>query len=411
MLTPLRSRLAGAGLSALICATAPTYAYASCDAQNSFILDWDSQPTGSLSKSTPINYTVTNLAGASTLVTLSFGGDTANITTVDFGGTVGAVATPYVGTVNVGGLASSSEKTLSIGAIFDTFQSNIDSNVDVAVVNFTFGVPVRDVQFTVLDIDYTASQFRDWIKITGTGPGGTFVPAISSPFGNNNSSNPGQTSPGVALIGPYTASVPNFGSSEIVGNGTSSSVQNYGNITASFAQPVTSIQLRYANGPAAYMSGTPGQQAIGIHDISFCPMPNLSLTKTSAPYISTAGDPASFNAPGSDVLYSLTVSNTGGSPVDASTIILDDSLPGQVSFYNGDIDGAGPLTTNYEFVAGSSGLTLANGNLAFSNNGGSSYGYTPISGYDTAVNAIRLRPQGTMAANSSFTIRFRAQIK
>ena len=135
------------------------------------------------------------------------------------------------------------------------------------------------------------------------------------------------------------------------------------------------------------------------------------MAKTAAPFVTAAGDPARFNAPGSDILYTLTVSNIGGSTVDASTIVLNDVLPGKVSFYNGDIDGAGPLTSNFEFVAGSSGLTLATGNLSYSNNGGSSYGYSPISGYDTAVNAVRLAPQGTMAANSSFTVRFRAQIK
>lgn len=404
----------GRAALAILCATAgatvSTSVNAACDTQNSFRLDWDSQAAGSISKSTPIVYNVTNGAGASALVTLSFSGDTADIATLNFGGTVGAVETPYIGAINVGGLASSSEKTLTIGAIFDGYQSSIDSNVDVAVVTLAFGVAVRDVQFTVLDIDYFAGQFRDWLKITGTGPGGTFIPAISSPFGNDNAGNPGQTSPGVALIGPYTATAPNTGSSEIIGNGSSDSTQNYGNITARFAQPVTSVQLRYANGPEAYMSGAPGQQAISIHDISFCPMPDLVLQKTAAPLVTAAGDPARFEAPGSDVLYSLTVSNNGGSAVDANTIILDDLLPGQVSFYNGDIDDAGPLTTNYEFDAGSSGLTLGSGNLSFSNNGGGSYAYSPVSGYDAAVNAIRLRPQGSMAPNSSFTIRFRAQV-
>ena len=405
------SSAAALACCAMACALLPATAQASCNSQNSFKLDWDTQETGSISKSTPIVYTVTNGAGASTLVTLSFSGDTADIATLNFGGAVGTVQTPYIGAINVGGLASSTEKTLTIGAIFDGYQSSVDSNADVAVVNLAFGVAVRDIQFTVLDIDYFAGQFRDWLKITGTGPGGTFVPAISSPFGNDNVGNPGQTSPGVALIGPYTATVPTTSSSEIIGNGSSDSTQDYGNITARFAQPVTSVQLRYANGPEAYMSGEPGQQAIGIHDISFCPLPDLVLQKTAAPLVTTAGDPARFNSPGSDVLYSLTVSNNGGSAVDANSIILDDMLPGQVSFYNGDIDGAGPLTTAYEFDAGSSGLTLGVSNLSFSNNGGGSYAYSPASGYDAAVNAIRLAPQGTMAPNSTFTIRFRAQVK
>ena len=29
----------------------------------------------------------------------------------------------------------------------------------------------------------------------------TFVPEIASPYGNNNSTNPGQTAPGVAIVG------------------------------------------------------------------------------------------------------------------------------------------------------------------------------------------------------------------
>jgi hypothetical protein len=82
-----------------------------------------------------------------------------------------------------------------------------------------------------------------------------------------------------------------------------------------------------------------------------------------------------------------------------------------VTFLNGDIDSAGPLTNNFEFVPGASGLTFAAGNLSYSNNGGASYAYTPAAGYDPLVTAIRLNPQGVMAANSSFTLRFRARIK
>lgn len=389
----------------------PAPALASCDGTNAYKLDWDTQTTGTISSSVPQVYTVTNGAGSSTSVTLSFAGETSAFVGFNFGSAAGFVNTPYIGVTNTGGLASSTEKTLGLAVGFGTLQSNIDSNVDVLVVNFTFGVAVRDVQFTILDIGSGLLSYTDWIKINGTGPSGALVPTITSPFGNNNSTNPGQTAPGVAVIGPSTAVSPNTGNKEVYGNGSSTNTQNYGNVTASFAQPVTSVQVRFGNGPYSSLLGLLAQQAISIHDVSFCPMPALALAKTSSPFVTTAGDPARFNSPGSDVLYALTVSNTGGSPVDANSIVLDDLLPGQASFFNGDIDGAGPLTTNYEFVAGSSGLTLATGNLTYSNNGGSSYVYAPASGYDAAVNAIRLKPQGTMAANSSFTIKFRAQVK
>jgi uncharacterized repeat protein (TIGR01451 family) len=384
---------------------------ASCDATNAFTLDWDSQATGTISSSVPQVYTITNGAGASTSVTLSFGGETSALVGFNFGSAAGFVNTPYIGVTNTGGLASSTEKTLGLAVGFGTLQSSIDSDVDVLAVNFAFGVAVRDVQFTILDIDSSLLNSTDWIKINGTGPSGSLVPAITSPFGNNNTTNPGQTAPGVAVIGPSTAVSPNTGNREVYGNGSATNTQSYGNVTASFAQPVTSIQVRFGNGPYSSVLGLLAQQSFSIHDVSFCPMPALALAKTTSPFVTAAGDPQRFNAPGSDVLYSLTVSNTGGSPIDANSVILEDALPGQVSFYNGDIDDTGPLTTNYEFVPGSSGLTFAPADLAYSNNGGTTYTYSPAAGYDAAINAIRLAPQGTMAANSSFTIKFRAQIK
>jgi uncharacterized repeat protein (TIGR01451 family) len=139
-------------------------------------------------------------------------------------------------------------------------------------------------------------------------------------------------------------------------------------------------------------------------------MPSLAVAKTSAPYITTAGSPDRFNAPGSDVAYTLTVTNSGGSPVDLSSLVLTDVLPANVTFYNGDYNPASPGMGPFELTAGSSGITLPAGGRAYSNNNGSTYVYTPAAGYDANVDAVRLTPTGSMAANSSFTIRFRARI-
>ena len=86
-------------------------------------------------------------------------------------------------------------------------------------------------------------------------------------------------------------------------------------------------------------------------------------------------------------------------------------MPPAITFRNSDYDDGGPVTTNFEFVPGTTGLSMVASDIAFSNNGGSSYGYAPAAGYDAAINAIRLNPKGVMAANSSFTVRFRAKIK
>ena len=168
--------------------------------------------------------------------------------------------------------------------------------------------------------------------------------------------------------------------------------------------------MRYGNYPYQSGESTTGQQAMGISRLSFCPMPAVTVAKTSAPYITTAGSPDRFNAPGSDVAYTLTVTNSGGSPVDASSLVLTDVLPANLTFYNGDYNASSPGMGPFELTAGTSGVTLPAAGRAYSNNNGSTYAYTPAAGYDAAVDAVRLTPTGTMAANSSFTIRFRARV-
>ena len=390
---------------------ASAHAQSTCDRNNLYTLDWNAQTQGYIGTG-GTTYTVTNGVGTSKTVGLSFIDDITKITTVTTG--LGSIQTPYVGVLNTGGLAASTEATLSVGTIFSAYQTNIDSTTNAVGIRFSFAAPVREVVFTVLDVDYTANQFRDWVKITGLAGATVVTPSISSPYGGrNNSTNPGQTAPSTTVIGPYTASTPNFGNTEVVGNSAASSeTQDYGNLVVSFAQPVNSVTIRYANGPAAYIGGTPGQQAISIHDIKFCTMPDIALTKTVVPW----SDPVNGTTnpkmiPGADVIYTLTVTNSGGSAVDLSTTVLSDPLPAGVTFYNGDIDDGGPLTTNYDFNAGTTGLTFGAANLTYSNSGGASYAYTPTAGYDVAVNALRFAPVGSMAANSSFTLKFRARIK
>ena len=147
---------------------------------------------------------------------------------------------------------------------------------------------------------------------------------------------------------------------------------------------------------------------MGVSTVSFCPMPAVAVAKTSAPYATSGA--ARFNAPGADVAYALVVTNSGGSPVDLASLALTDTLPANVTFYNGDYDAASPGMGPFQIVAGSSGLTLPSGSAAYSQNG-ATYGYVPASGYDPSVRAVRVSPTGSLAANSSVTIRFRAQVK
>ena len=404
--------------AAVLFALAPAAgrAQTTCSAAQQFRLDWNAQPQGSQGTGTKSYAATDGLSHTETVGVTLFGDATTN-RTVSFGGAIGTVRTPYVGVVNTGGLAAS-EATLTLGAVFAAYQTNINANANTIGVRFTFSKPLREIRFLVLDVDYSANQFRDWIKITGTtAAGSVVVPRIESPGGNNNQTAPGQTTPYTSAIGPFVFGGVTVSSSEVVGNasntqantGGSASDSDLGNLAVSFAQPVNQVELRYANGPASYNTGTPGQQAIGVHDLLFCTMPVIDLAKTSAP-VATGGTDR-FYVPGADVDYTLTLTNTGGSAMDVNSTLIADALPAGVTFFNGDIDSGTAGTQPFVFGGAGSGLTLTAGNVSYSNNGGTSYAYAPAAGYDPAVTAVRFQPQGQLAAYASATIRFRVRIK
>ena len=147
------------------------------------------------------------------------------------------------------------------------------------------------------------------------------------------------------------------------------------------------------------------------------PTTTLSASKSVKMY-----DPLSlglYSIPGNDVIYTIVIENTGASAVDAGTLVLMDAMPGEIEFYNADIDdAAGPETNPVAFVDGGSGLTfMYNSDVAFAdtatkpaNFAGCDYTPTPMS-YDSAVNFICFNPKGPMAAASTWSVKFRARIK
>lgn len=391
--------IAGAALVGAI--LTPTAAWASCSAANQYTFSFNSLAVQTLAYGTTYTYAATSTA----LGNLNF-----NVATTQNGlssTTAGGEVRPNISTSHNGG---GTTKTLVVGGILSGRTASITGATNVMVTTFTFLSPVRDVVFTVHDVDFTANQFRDWMHVVGINGASNYVPSLTTPWGQVNVTGPFTNGSSSLTLGPNT--VPGTVTSQQgVGTGTSGNNSTTGNVNVSFAEPVTSVQVRYGNYPYTSGENSTGQQAYALSGVSWCPMPVLTVGKTSAPYVTTAGDPLRFAAPGSDIAYSLTVTNSNSSPVDLNLTVLNDILPSTLTFRNSDFDDAGPLTTNFEFTAGTSGLTMAAANVTYSSTGGSTYVYTPSAGYDAAVNAIRLNPQGAMAANSSFTIRFRAQVK
>jgi uncharacterized repeat protein (TIGR01451 family) len=378
-------------------------AFSACPASNRYTLNFPDFAAQQLDYATSYTTVVSNPRGQSETVGLAF--SAFNLASNQVSG----LTMPQISNfINDGGTINNN---LIVGGIFSGRTNDVSANSLVAVVRFTFATPIRDFTVQVNDVDFLANQFRDWIQINGINGASSFDPAIITPHGNNNTpAGPKSATNSTLLLGatssPLLLTVRQAG-------GLSSNLNNAngGTLTAEFAAPVTEVQVRYGNFPLSSGESVTGQQAIGIQSVSFCPMPQLTVTKSSTPQSTDTADPNRFNIPDADVIYAVTVSNSDTSPVDLNALVLTDVLPPAITFRNSDFDDGGPVATNFEFVPGSTGLSMASSDIAFSNNGGSSYGYAPTVGYDAAINAIRLNPKGQMAANSSFTVRFRARIK
>lgn len=118
--------------------------------------------------------------------------------------------------------------------------------------------------------------------------------------------------------------------------------------------------------------------------------------------------------PGATIEYMISVTNTGDLPVDASSIIISDALPSNITY-----DASSPVTfTNGSTASGLSPFSAAT-MVTYSNQpgGGVPYTYSPnTAGYDAAVRGVRISPTGTMAAATgtakpSFTISFLGRVE
>ena len=147
-----------------------------------------------------------------------------------------------------------------------------------------------------------------------------------------------------------------------------------------------------------------------------------SVTVLSDPLNNTT-NPKSI--PGAVQVYTLRITNEGSGSVDNNTVAIVDAVPANTALFVQDLGlaGSGPVA----FTNGSptsaltytfSGPGNATDDLEFSNNGGSSWAYTPVAnanGCDPAVTHIRVRPKGAMAGasgsgNPFFELRFRVRV-
>jgi len=163
---------------------------------------------------------------------------------------------------------------------------------------------------------------------------------------------------------------------------------------------------------------TLGQDDWAIDNILLCGLaiPGIEVSKTSR---LMAGE--DFAIPDSNLIYTIAVSNTGSVSVDQDTLFLVDSLPPELSFFNGDYNG--PVEAGADVF----GYSETNADLDFdpaSDVGFSSSvvaptslaecTYSPTAGIDENVRHICLRPRGILVPGDpdpQIFFEFRAQIK
>jgi hypothetical protein len=178
------------------------------------VLDWDLFTLGSVFTSTSVGGVTISL----TVVPLPSTNLTPNNTTV--------VASPS------GGI---NEQAL-------LFQQTSDALGVGQTVTFSFSSPVTNVSFTITDIDNSTGQWADRLVIQTAGYGFSFAAGtlmtgdgtVGTPFLNSNAN----------LNLPHT--------------------DDRGNVTISYAGPISSFTFEYFNGVA-----TNGTQQIRVTDIAF----------------------------------------------------------------------------------------------------------------------------------------------
>jgi uncharacterized repeat protein (TIGR01451 family) len=188
---------------------------------------------------------------------------------------------------------------------------NMGSRTQVVTTTIALPTAVDGVQFSLFDVDYGNNQFADWVKVSGTFGGSPVTPVLTNGTVN------------------YTIG------NEAFGDGSADNDEDDGNVVVTFQSAVDTIVIEYGNHSAA--PNNPGQQAITIHDITFCePYADIAVSKTSTvidnPTQGTT-DPAAI--PGATLSYCILVTNGGSA--EATSVSAADPIPAEITFVSGSM--------------------------------------------------------------------------
>ncbi len=346
---------------------------------------------------------------------------TARPTTVSLLNNGVVVATS--GTVNTPASATTTLITYSItipattvlagNALGIQFNNNsTTNNRSIAISQKTATLTSSRVSFatsTVINVDSVTAYNAVYPAITTTT---VYVPnttvyicaVISDPFGSAD-----VTSANITLTDP-NGTVQVSGAA-MTANGAANCAGTASTATEAFEYTFAIPSTAAAGFWTASVTGHEGteatvtQTANGSFDVD---VPSLLIMKTAA--VSTdpvEGATRPKAIPGATVQYTILVQNNGRGPADSGSLVLADAVPTNTAF---DLTAATPFI----FTDGSTASGLSAPVMTFSNNGGTSYVYSPSCTRpctDTAITNFKMTFTGSMngktgASPPSFSIIF-----
>ncbi len=110
--------------------------------------------------------------------------------------------------------------------------------------------------------------------------------------------------------------------------------------------------------------------------------------------------------PGADLAVSISLANFGQASPDANSVVLREPIPATQSLFVSAYSGGSPISYADGTIGCGLSLTYTSpgsttDSIDFSSDGGANFTYVPVpdaDGFDPLVNAIRIRPAGTLAA-------------
>lgn len=249
----------------------------------------------------------------------------ANIGSVDFTAALNAADGVWLNLAGYGGAMPNLQQTITggLGTAQDSLILGVNMVNSTATASFTVTLPtaVPGAQFRIFDIDHNVNQYADAVTVTGLFNGSSVTPVLTNGIANYISGNSARS------------------------DALSADAQANGNITVTFNSPVDTITITYGNHNDNNLSPTdPGQQAISVHDITFC-NPQAVITSTKISTVVSDGvsvtNPKAI--PGAIMQYCITVNNAGSGT--ATTVSIGDTLPANTTYIAGSMRSGGTCGT------------------------------------------------------------------